>query len=236
MPARGTLRVHVMRGLLISIGAICYFQAMAILPLAQATALTFAAPLLAQPIGALRLGERPSPAEVLALGLGGAGVLLSSWSAFAAGGTATSGVAWAMCGVIATALHMVLLRERAGTDGALTTAMLASAIPAVASAPFAAMLEWPAILPGIAAGVFGALGMTLAASAAARGRLASTSVYEFSKLPLAAFLGWTTAGEVPGVATAIGGMAALAACYVVKRSGRNGIAPPFLTEGVAKTA
>lgn len=216
LPERRQLRLHAMRGALISIGAICYFQAMAILPLAQATALTFAAPLLAQPIGMLRLGEYPSAREWYALLLGALGVCISSWSAFQTGGTAVLGVAWAAAGVIATAMHTVLLRERAGTDGAITTAMLASSFPAVLSAPFAISLTWIAVVTGALAGVFGALGMALAAKAAATARLASLSVYEFSKLPLAIAMGWLTASEVPGVLTCCGGTLAMLACYVTK--------------------
>lgn len=227
LPARGTLRIHAVRGGLICIGAVCYFQGMAILPLAQATALTFLAPIIAQPLGAMRLGERPGARETAALALGALGVTIASCTAFSSGHTAPTGVAWMATGVAATALHMVLLRERAGTDGALTTAMLASALPAVASLPFAADLSWDALPTSIAAGVLGATGMTLSAGAAARGRLAQTSVYEFSKLPLAILLGWATAGEVPDATTVVGGAFALSACMALKAGGirRVGAAP-----------
>ena len=216
LPKGALLKVHLVRGCLIALGATCYFQAMSLMPLAQATALTFMAPILAQPLGALRLGERPNHAEAIALALGSIGVAITAWPAFMKGEAATSGLIWLAVGVIATATHMVLLRERAGRDGAVTTAMLASAIPAVASSPFVVTITWAALAPAVVAGVCGALGMTLAAMAAAKGTLARTSVLEFTKLPLAALMGWLTVGEIPAMSTALGGFVALVACQVAR--------------------
>ena len=75
-PSRAAMRVHLVRGLLSSVMAILFFWGLARVPLAQAIALAFVAPLIALYLAAILLRERIERRAVLASLLGFAGVLV----------------------------------------------------------------------------------------------------------------------------------------------------------------
>lgn len=68
--------LHVLRGLLVVVANMTYFAALAVLPLAEATALFFAAPLFLTLLSIPILGERVGPWRLGAVVLGFAGVLV----------------------------------------------------------------------------------------------------------------------------------------------------------------
>jgi S-adenosylmethionine uptake transporter len=57
-PNRSTLRIHVWRGAVVMVMALLFFWGIGRVPLAQAIALTFIAPLIALVLAALTVGER----------------------------------------------------------------------------------------------------------------------------------------------------------------------------------
>lgn len=68
--------LHAMRGLLIVIANMTYFVALAVLPLADATALFFAAPLFITVLSIPILGEKVGPMRLAAVAIGFAGVII----------------------------------------------------------------------------------------------------------------------------------------------------------------
>src|SRR5881275_2978738 len=60
-PDRKTLRVHVARGIIVTVMAALFFWGIGRVPLAQSIALTFIAPLIAMLLAALFLDERIGP-------------------------------------------------------------------------------------------------------------------------------------------------------------------------------
>lgn len=77
-PSRAALRFHLMRGAVTSIMAVTWFYGLARLPMGEAIALSFIAPLIALYLAAVLLGETVSRQSILAslLGLAGMAVLI----------------------------------------------------------------------------------------------------------------------------------------------------------------
>ena len=63
-PSRSVLRIHVARGVIVTVMAGLFFWGIARVPLAQAIALTFIAPLIALLLAAGFLGERIGPRSI----------------------------------------------------------------------------------------------------------------------------------------------------------------------------
>ena len=64
-PSRQTLRVHVARGVIVTVMAALFFWGIGRVPLAQAIALTFIAPLIAMVLAAAFLQEKIGPASIV---------------------------------------------------------------------------------------------------------------------------------------------------------------------------
>ena len=75
-PSRRTLRVHVIRGVDVTVMAFLFFWGIGRVPLAQAIALTFIAPLIALLLAAMFLGERIGRSSVAGSVTAFAGVLV----------------------------------------------------------------------------------------------------------------------------------------------------------------
>ena len=76
MAGRAALRVHVQRALVTSGMAMLFFYSLTLLPLAEAIALSFIAPLIALYLAALLLGEQRHPSAIVASLMGIAGVVV----------------------------------------------------------------------------------------------------------------------------------------------------------------
>lgn len=68
--------MHILRGLMIVVANMTYFVALAVLPLADATALFFAAPLFITLLSIPMLGEKVGPLRLSAVAIGFAGVVI----------------------------------------------------------------------------------------------------------------------------------------------------------------
>src|SRR3954467_5390228 len=75
-PGRAALRVHLIRGVMGSVMALTFFWGLARVPMAQAIALAFVAPLVALYLAAVLLKEKIERAAILASLLGFAGVVV----------------------------------------------------------------------------------------------------------------------------------------------------------------
>ena len=75
-PDRTTMRIHAWRSLFVAGMALSFFWALARLPIAEAIALAFVAPLMALYMAAIFLGEKIGPRSIAASLLGLAGVIV----------------------------------------------------------------------------------------------------------------------------------------------------------------
>jgi S-adenosylmethionine uptake transporter len=216
--------LHALRGLLIVLANLCYFAALAALPLAEATALWFVAPLFITLLSVPFLGERVGPWRLGAVFVGFAGVLLMLRPAGGVDGAAPDRLVLALP-ILSAFFYacMQMLTRRLGVTakasamavyihGSFLVVSLAF-FAATGDGRFAAGIEdaslrfvlrawaWPA--PGDAL-LFLAVGANSAvigyalSQAYRSAEAAVVAPFEYSALPLAIFWGWAIFGHLPG--------------------------------------
>ena len=164
-PGRAAMRLHLTRGILSAAMAFLFFWGLARVPLAQAIALSFVAPLIALYLAAILLGERIERRAILASLLGFAGVLviLSGQALATMGPDAFRGAIAILISSGLYAYNIILMRRQALAAGPIEIAFFMSLImsgcflavaPVLAVPPPAAQL--PAIF-GAAVLAFGSL-------------------------------------------------------------------------------
>lgn len=226
-PALSNLRLHLLRGAIVSVMAVLWFWAIARVPLAEAIALSFIAPLIAIYLASLTLGERVRPAALLGslLGLTGVALMLVT----RATGRYDEDVLWGMGAVLVSAVlyaaNLVLMRKQAqiaspievGFFQNLTTfGFLALAAPVFAVLPAAE--HAPAIV--ISAGL-ALLSLMLLSWAYARAEAQSLVVVEYTGFGWGALYGWLFFGEAIGWWVLAGTALIVAGCYIAVRAPRS---------------
>jgi drug/metabolite transporter (DMT)-like permease len=170
-------------------------------PLADATAVAFAAPVLTVAAAALWLGEKVSPRRWLGVGIGLAGVLLALRPPFLTG----EALHWAMLLPLVTALgntgYQLLTRKLAAVDDPRTT-FLHTGVAAVALTSLAQPFVWQP--PGLwdwplfaALGLLGAAGHCLLVLAFARAPASLLAPLSYTQLLWAGFAGILLFGDWP---------------------------------------
>lgn len=175
-PSRAALRFHVMRGGVGAVMAVLWFHGLSRLPMAEAIALSFIAPLIALYLAALLLGETVSRRSMAASLLGLAGMLVLLWARLGTGGERhLDGVAAILASAVLYAWNLILMRQQSQVASPAEVSFFQSVVSGawlLLALPLA-MLADPA-LPAVPAGAF--LWSMLALSAA----LAVTSLFLLS--------------------------------------------------------
>ena len=128
-PSRAAMRFHLMRGFIGAIMATTWFYGLARLPMAEAVALSFFAPLLALYLAAVLLGETIGRAAIAAslLGLAGVAVLLAA--RLSEGGERhLDGVAAIFVSAVLYAWNLILMRQQAQVARATEVAFFQNAV------------------------------------------------------------------------------------------------------------
>ncbi|WP_120716370.1 DMT family transporter [Tsuneonella amylolytica] len=228
-PSPAVLRLHVARGLTIAVMGFLFFYSLTVLPLAQAIAISFVAPLIALFLAGLLLGERIGRGAIAGSLLGFAGVLVI------VGGKlvremltpgAGLGIAAVLASAVFYAVNLVLARKQAQVAGPLEVALFQNLVCLLAYAAFA---PWFLELPETAAtwrdiGISAALsvaGAMLFAWAYARAETQRLAPVEYSGFVWAALFGWLHFGEAVTGATVAGAVLIVAGCWIATRG-----APP----------
>jgi drug/metabolite transporter (DMT)-like permease len=205
---------HILRGVLLGLSSLCFFSGVMLMPLATATTLVFTQPLFVVALAALLLGERTSPAHILLILLGFAGVLVIIRPGL-------GGFGWPAVLPVAAAfwfgLMMVLTRRLSGTASAeamqlysaigavivLAAALMVGALTRFAPlAPQALSLRDIGLLSAMAVIGFAAHYMLTQAARFAPANMVAPMVY--SQIITSAGLGWAIWGDVPDLFTWIG--------------------------------
>ena len=115
-PSRAVLRLHIWRGIVVAVMAMLFFWSITVLPLAEAIALSFIAPLVALYLAAVLLGERIGREAIIASLLGLAGVTVIMAGRFGRGEyseEALLGVLAVFASAVIFAYNLVLARQQA---------------------------------------------------------------------------------------------------------------------------
>jgi S-adenosylmethionine uptake transporter len=164
-PGRAALRVHLIRGTMGSVMAITFFWGLARVPMAQAIALAFVAPLIALYLAAVLLKEKIERGAIIAslLGFAGVVVILAGQAQAELGREALLGSISILASAGLYAWNIILMRQQAQLAGPVEIAFFMALIMAACfavAAPFLAVPpptgQLPAIL-GAALLAFGSL-------------------------------------------------------------------------------
>jgi drug/metabolite transporter (DMT)-like permease len=218
------LRVHALRGLLFVGGASAFFLSLRTLPLAEATALFFAAPIFITALSVPLLREHVGWRRWTAVIAGFVGVLII----VRPGGAAFQPASLL---VLATAslyaLAMISTRWIDRSEGIWTMMFYVVLFPALFSGAVVSV-QWqtPALshFPIFAAqAVFGTLGMTLISQSFRLAPAAVVAPFDYTALIWASLLGWLLWNEIPGIWTYVGAVVIVASgIYIVIRETRRG--------------
>jgi len=222
-PERRVMKLHIQRGILTIFMAYSFFWGITIVPLAEAIALSFVAPLIALYLAAIFLGEHISRIAILASVLGFSGVLVVAVGRMQYG--YSEGVVWGFAAILFSALlyaiNLVMQRRQAQLAGPVEISFFQNLIMVCgygAAAPFAAKIPDMEFVPQIIIGaVLSVLSAMLISWGYARAQAQILVNLEYSAFIWAAIFGWIFFSEEVTVATLLGTMLIVAACLLVAR-------------------
>lgn len=223
-PDRATMTIHAWRSLFVAGMALCFFWALARLPMAEAIALAFVAPLMALYMAAIFLGEKIGPRSVMASLLGLAGVIVIV--AGKLGGSSYSDEALLAVGAVFLsavfyAYNLILARRQAKMAEPLEIAFFQNFFVA---AILALGAPWFAVVPSgdhaphiLGAAILATTSLLLLSWAYARAETQILATTEYTGFLWAMLFGWTFFNEPVTLPTIAGALLIVAACLIVAR-------------------
>jgi drug/metabolite transporter (DMT)-like permease len=247
---------HIGRSLAGTGGMYANFVALALLPLADATAFTFVTPLMVVPLAAILLGEAVRPYRWGAVGAGFVGVTIMLSDRLGAASDARAvGSGVALAGALFSAVAMIQTRRLTKSEATGAIVFYFSSVTAsVAALSLAAAALWPSGAPGAgwiatqrfvwpdvseavglaAIGLLGGAGQILMTHSYRYADASIIAAFDYVAMIWASALGYLLFSETPTPRLLIGaGVVAAAGVYVVWRVRRLGRAPAMkaLTAG-----
>jgi S-adenosylmethionine uptake transporter len=230
-PDRGTLRIHVLRSVVVTIMAFLFFWGIGRVPLAQAIALTFIAPLIAMLLAVPLLGETLGKSSIAGSLAAFAGVLVIvvGQGRKASGDAVLLGTAAIMGSALCYAVNIILMRRQALAAGPLEINFFQSLCVLLlwsVAMPLYGAPDWPGIQWGwiLVASLLSTSGTLLFAWAYARGEASYLAATEYSAFLWASVLGWLVFQERLSLYTLSGAVMIIGGCLVASR--RKFAAPP----------
>lgn len=226
MPARDQWRMHGLRCVLLLASLVSYFHALTLLPLAQAVAMSYTAPIFVSLLAMLVLGERPTPWIWGAMAFGLAGVGVSLWPELQRVGEAGSadrleGLAAASFAALAFSGVMVLARHQAQRDSMWTILLLQNLLPtAVLAVPVS--LSWTPVAAAdlgaiVLVGAFATVGLLALTWAFSHLEASRVAPLEYTGFVWAGALGFLVLGEVPSATTLASAGLIVGGCLLLLR-------------------
>lgn len=223
-PPLETLKIHIARGVLSTVMGFFFFWGIGRVPLAQAIALTFIAPLIALYLAAAMLHERVGPRTIAASLIAFAGVLviLTGQAKADLGRDAMMGSVAIIGSALCYAMNIILMRrqslvaeplEIAFYQSVVVVLSLAVAIP-ITGLSFPPLAEWPELLLAALLAISSLLLLSWAYARAQASYLATT---EYTAFLWAALFGWLIFGERLSLFTVAGACLIVAGCILAAR-------------------
>ena len=223
-PDRRTLKIHVVRGIMVTGLAFLFFWGIGRVPLAQAIALTFIAPLAALLLSAVFLKEQVGPRSIAGslVAFGGLVVILLGQAQMKVGPEVLLGTAAILGSAVCYAGNIVMMRHQALAAKPLEINFFQS---------LTVLLLWLLLLPAVGlpqwpgnqwlwvavAAILSTTGTLLYAWAYARGQASYLSVCEYTAFPWASLMGWLVFSEHVSGYTLGGAVLIIAGCLVAAR-------------------
>ena len=226
-PAMSTLRLHLLRGAIVAAMAVLWFWAIARVPLAEAIALSFIAPLMATYLASLWLGERVRPRAVLgsSLGLAGVALMLITRATGRYDPEVLAGMAAVLASATLYAINLVLMRKQAQLASPIEVGFfqnMTTGLFLLLAAPFFAAPPPLSALPPIAiSAALALLSLMLLSWAYARAEAQSLVVIEYTGFGWGALFGWLFFSDAIGWWVLAGTVLIVIGCYIAVRPPRT---------------
>ena len=227
-PERRVMRVHLMRGVLSTFMSVLFFWGLGRVPLAQAVALAFIAPLIALFLAALLLKEKVGARSIAASLVAFAGVLVIFVGQAQAdlGRDATIGSIAILASAVLYALNIIIMRRQAQLaepleitffQSLIVTVSLALAIPFI-GVDLPGAVEWPWL---ILAALLASASMLLLSWAYARAEASYLATTEYTAFIWAVMFGWFFFDERVSLFTVAGALLIVSGCIMAARTPRE---------------
>lgn len=236
-PGGAILRLHLLRGVVVAFMALAFFWGIARLPLAEAIALTFIAPLIALYLAALLLKEQVGRGAVIAslLGLAGVVVILSGRLGGGHGPQSLHGVAAIFVSATLFAYNLVLQRQQAQLASPVEIAFFQNLVILGVmglGAPVLGAMPSPAHIPALAGAAVLAFTSLLCLSwAYARAEAQILIPVEYTAFIWASIMGWLVFREALTPTTLAGTALIVTGCIIAAR--RRPDMPPHVETSTA---
>ncbi len=224
---------HVWRSVLGIASILCTFQALIILPLADATTISFTAPAFATILSWLILRERIGPHRWLAVLLGFVGVLIVLQPGQSGLELPLGGVAIGLVAALGTAGVAIVLRQLRHTEHVAAIVLwffIANAAVGALLLPFVGQVHGvDTILLLTGAGVAGGLMQITLTASLQKAPVSVLSPFDYLQIVGALILGWLLLSEVPSVGTVAGAaLIVTSGLYIAWRERLRGarVSPP----------
>lgn len=237
-PTAAALRLHALRGVVVSFVALTFFYGLGRLPLAEVIALSFIAPLVALFLAALLLKERISRAAIWASLIGMAGVFVILLGKFGKGDyppDALLGMAAVILSAILYAYNLILTRRQALVANLLEISFVQNLVVAAVlglASPWLGLVpspeQWLPLAGVTALAVAGHATMSWAYARAEAQYLIPT---EYTAFIWAVILGWVVFREPVTWSTLAGAALIICGCALASRA-RPKLASPVETSAV----
>lgn len=195
------------------------FYAVAMLPLADATALAFSQPLFSVVMAAVVLHEKVRWRRWTATIVGFAGVIVMVRPG---AGSLQPGAIVALCNAMSVAVSILLVRRLSDSEKPLMIlTMFALFSTVLLTIPAIWFWKWPsawgwALAIGVSASA--TLGQYFWVQAFAVGEMSAVAPFDYLRLPFAVFVGWMIWGEMPVIWTYVGAAIVIgSALYIAYR-------------------
>jgi S-adenosylmethionine uptake transporter len=232
-PSRSNMRIHIARGLLSSCMGFLFFWGIARVPLAQAIALAFIAPLLALYLAAVLLHEKVGAQTIGASLIAFAGVVVIFVGQAQAdlGREALIGSFAVLTSAALYALNIIIMRQQALVADPLEITFFQSVIVTsvlLLALPFAGISvppleQWPLL---VFAAVLAITSMLLFSWAYARAEASYLASAEYTAFLWAALFGWLFFNETVSLFTLSGAAMIVCGCVLAMRRAKEA-APPL---------
>lgn len=222
LPGPGQWRLHLLRGVLLLLSLTSYFHALTLLPLAQAVAMSYTAPIFISLLAILLLSERPTRWIWLSLAFGLAGTAVALWPELQqAGNPRIEGLLAVSFSAVTFSCVMVLARVQAQRDSLWTILLMQNLLPVLMLAAPAAWV-WqplqPGDLPVIAlTGALATVGLLAVTWAFRHLEASRVAPMEYTGFVWAGLFGLLLFGEVPSTWTLASAGLIVAGCLLLLR-------------------
>jgi drug/metabolite transporter (DMT)-like permease len=212
-------RLQAVRAVIGFVSLVCFFEAFALMPLADVVAIGFAAPMFVTALSVPLLGEHVGWRRWSAVLLGFVGVLIMVRPG---SGLIGVGAVVALLGTLTYALSIINIRRLSATDGAAPTVAsftCLSVLAAGSAMPFIWVTPTPAdwcLL--VATGLLGGTGQIAFTRAFALAPPVIVAPFDYANMLLATTLGYLIWGDVPTLPVLVGAAVVIASgLYIVYR-------------------